>query len=405
MSMRALLPSLPTLLVVIVTLVLLVSAQELLADFQTFISWLCPVMALFVVVLSQVFNQGRSGHLALLILFTWFLLEWVAPQPLLDAQDYWVFFWLALLWPVNVVLIRYLPEYRPISFGALPWPTLFLVQCVLLMILPQSPMVSDLYGWAQHWLSDENLGWLPKPAWVTTVLACGLLMTFLPLRNATLLALPGVVVLQALMFFFIDVPGVVSLVCASCLALMLCVILMHNHQLAYIDELTGLPGRRALMNDLRHRHGRYGLVMADIDHFKSFNDTHGHDVGDDVLRLVASQLAQVRGGRAYRYGGEEFTLIFPHDRLDECVASTNELREKIALYPLHVRNQQQRPRSNKQGKSQRGADNKGKVLHVTMSFGAALRKVDEDIDALMKRADKALYKAKQSGRNRVERAR
>ena len=87
------------------------------------------------------------------------------------------------------------------------------------------------------------------------------------------------------------------------------------------------------------------------------------------------------------------------------MAEVDRLRESIAVYPLVVRNQASRPADNRSGKQQRGRQPKDKVLHVTMSFGAALRLPGEDIEALMKRADKALYKAKQNGRNRVERAR
>ena len=93
----------------------------------------------------------------------------------------------------------------------------------------------------------------------------------------------------------------------------LCISLAHEgFHMAFRDELTGLPGRRAL-NEKLQRMGRiYTLAMADVDHFKVFNDTHGHDVGDQVLRMVAAQLRRVSGGgHAYRYGGEEFTLVFP----------------------------------------------------------------------------------------------
>src|SRR5439155_9485473 len=82
-------------------------------------------------------------------------------------------------------------------------------------------------------------------------------------------------------------------------------LLQESHQLAFRDELTGLPGRRALDERLRALRGRYALAMVDVDHFKKFNDTHGHDVGDQVLKLVAGRLAEVGGGGiAYRYGGE-----------------------------------------------------------------------------------------------------
>ena len=79
------------------------------------------------------------------------------------------------------------------------------------------------------------------------------------------------------------------------------------HAMAYQDELTSLPGRRALKEYLLKLGNEYTIAMLDIDHFKKFNDTHGHDVGDQVLRMVASKLVGFSGGgKAFRYGGEEF---------------------------------------------------------------------------------------------------
>lgn len=86
--------------------------------------------------------------------------------------------------------------------------------------------------------------------------------------------------------------------------------------MAYQDELTSLPGRRALKEYLLKLGSEYTIAMFDIDHFKKFNDTHGHDVGDQVLRMVASKLATVSGrGKSFRYGGEEFTLVFSEKSL------------------------------------------------------------------------------------------
>jgi len=73
-----------------------------------------------------------------------------------------------------------------------------------------------------------------------------------------------------------------------------------------------LPSRRALIERLPSLGRRYTVAMVDVDHFKNFNDTYGHDAGDQVLRMVASRLGEVSGGgTAFRYGGEEFTILFP----------------------------------------------------------------------------------------------
>ncbi len=358
------------------------------------------------IVLAQLFNQGRIGHISLLVMVSFALQTYVMTSPQQDPAQYWLFFWMTLLLPLNVLLIRWLPEFRPWSAGALTWPLLLLVQIALVLIIPRSPLFSDAHQWVMQWQQQPGGGWLPLPGWGSFTLASGLLLTRLPGQPATVLAMLGVLLLQGSSFFSAALPYAALLAALLSLLLMLVALFFHNHQLAFIDELTGIPGRRALLGDLRHRHGRYVLVMADIDHFKSFNDTHGHDVGDDVLRLVASQLQQVGGGgKAYRYGGEEFTLIFGRDDLPGVCAEVNRLRERIAAYPLAVRNRSQRPQSSRQGRKQRGRQPKDKILHVTMSFGVALRQSGEDIEGLMKRADKALYKAKENGRNRVEQAR
>ena len=105
--------------------------------------------------------------------------------------------------------------------------------------------------------------------------------------------------------------------------------------MAYRDELTSLPSRRAL-NQLMLSLGRkYSIAMLDIDHFKKFNDTHGHDVGDEVLRMVASKIAKVTGGgKPFRYGGEEFTVIYKGKTPDQVEAHLDALRKTIENYQM-----------------------------------------------------------------------
>lgn len=109
--------------------------------------------------------------------------------------------------------------------------------------------------------------------------------------------------------------------------------------------------------------------MSDIDHFKKFNDTYGHDVGDQVLKMVAAKLNQVSGGgRAYRYGGEEFTLVFPGKSEAEALPYIEQLRETIANYPMHIRNQN-RPQDNEKGEKLRSKASESEIVSVTISIG------------------------------------
>jgi diguanylate cyclase (GGDEF)-like protein len=160
---------------------------------------------------------------------------------------------------------------------------------------------------------------------------------------------------------------------------------------AYIDSLTGLPGRRALEEQLAKLAGVYTLAMVDVDHFKKFNDRFGHDVGDDVLRMVGAELRDGRAGSAFRYGGEEFTLVFPGRDAKAVEKRLNDLRERIASRVLVVRQDRNRKKKTR-----------GHKVGVTASFGAASRNERRRSPAqVLKAADSALYRAKKTGRNKV----
>ncbi|MCC5879567.1 MAG: GGDEF domain-containing protein [Idiomarina sp.] len=174
---------------------------------------------------------------------------------------------------------------------------------------------------------------------------------------------------------------------------------MQMLNLAYIDELTQLPGRRALLTDMRKLGRRSAVSMLDVDHFKKFNDTYGHDVGDQVLRLIAAQLKKEPGCKAYRYGGEEFTLLFSHDNRARIEEHLESVRQRVANYPLQIRSKQ-RPKKPAKGQQRRGGS-RGKQVRVTISLGCAVRQQGESANAMLTRADGLLYKAKKAGRNRA----
>ncbi len=183
-------------------------------------------------------------------------------------------------------------------------------------------------------------------------------------------------------------------------------ILRSSYAMAYRDDLTGLLGRRALNERLRGLGARYAIAMLDVDHFKKFNDTHGHDVGDEVLKMVASRIANVGGGgTAYRYGGEEFCIVFPRKDLEACKAPLEAVRNAIADYTMTLRDKGQRPEHSREGarKRRRMATRvSGSNVSVTISVGLAQRSdTHNDPEEVIKAADKMLYKAKQAGRNRL----
>jgi len=173
------------------------------------------------------------------------------------------------------------------------------------------------------------------------------------------------------------------------------------HRMAFRDELTGLPGRRALNEALLKLGNTYTVAMVDIDFFKKFNDRYGHDVGDQVLAMVAALLGKVGGGgRPFRYGGEEFTVLFPGKALKEAQPHLEKLRQEVAEAGFKVRSAGRAGKN--QSNRQKGEDS-GKKVSLTISIGMAqsdkARKTTPQ--AVIKAADKALYRAKEGGRNRV----
>lgn len=186
-------------------------------------------------------------------------------------------------------------------------------------------------------------------------------------------------------------------------------VLEFSYALAYRDELTGLPARRALYETFKNLGSRYVIAMVDVDHFKRFNDRHGHDVGDQVLKLVASRLAKVGGGgQAFRYGGEEFSIVFAGRDLDDAVPHLEALREEIEESRFTLRSParpKKKPKEKEKGsKVTRRIENnvRGRALGVTVSIGVAMADArGDDPEHVLKAADQALYRAKNAGRNFV----
>lgn len=182
--------------------------------------------------------------------------------------------------------------------------------------------------------------------------------------------------------------------------IMIFYIINHSYYMAYIDELTQLKGRRAMNEYLLRVGSEYTIVIGDIDHFKKFNDTYGHDVGDEVLKLVARELSKIGGGaEVFRWGGEEFALIFKGKDALHAFTYTDQVRKNIQAQSFILRAKNRPPKKPKEPK----ALEKKEVIHVTMSFGIAQRDASQEYpQEVLKAADKQLYNAKEAGRNCVK---
>ncbi len=161
-------------------------------------------------------------------------------------------------------------------------------------------------------------------------------------------------------------------------------------QMAIRDELTGLYNRRHVLELLDHEKNRtsrgggiFCLAILDIDHFKNVNDTHGHLVGDEVLKAVAVKIKATMRNTEYcaRYGGEEFLIVLTQTNIEGALIGVERVRKNIEKLPF---------------------PDVGSDFKITVSIGISEYKMREEIDVVIARADKALYLAKEGGRNRVE---
>lgn len=238
---------------------------------------------------------------------------------------------------------------------------------------------------------------------------------------------PGFVWSVAAVFLWLDFApvGKMSDAYVTTAALILAASLIEtSYVLAYHDELTGIRGRRAFNESLLSLDQQYAIAIVDIDHFKKFNDTCGHDVGDQVLCMVAKRLTQVGAdGQAFRCGGEEFAIVFRNTSAKEAFEHLDALRSTVEKSTFHVRGADRRAERVAEKAATKSSDRRGGEpdrrksarkktattnpapdrLSVTMSIGVAepstrYRQPEQVIQA----ADQALYRAKNKGRNRVE---
>jgi diguanylate cyclase (GGDEF)-like protein len=330
------------------------------------------------------------------------------------------------LLPMNLASFAMMTKRRIFTLVGLVSLILILVQSfiVLLFCYPEGQVPTQLLARINHhlpWLA-QNLS--DSSLWVGSALSYDFLFRF---EN---LATPSIVVfILALAFalgyfiytrdiriggFFIAIlafflgfaaensdPAIPFYFTAGGLALIITTV-EASFSMAYLDELTGLPGRRSLNDTLINLGKKYAIAMIDVDHFKKFNDTYGHKTGDQVLKMIAAKLERMSGGaRTFRYGGEEFTAIFPGKDAEESISHAEDLRQAIESSQFVVRGKDRRRGQRKK----RGSGEPSDVEEVTVTVSIGLASPDEELtdpEKVLKAADRSLYQAKKSGRNCVE---
>ena len=309
----------------------------------------------------------------------------------------------ALMVPLNLAALAWTPDRGARWSQVRLWTTLIVGQAlgVAFLLLPAAAEAARAL-W-RTLLEPGRHQWsaLGQPALVAFAVAFGLALVRFARRPRPTEA--GIVWTLVAAFLALGLGGerlVATLYLATGSLILIVALVETSYAMAYSDELTGLPGRRAL-NDLLSGLGpTYAVGMVDIDHFKKFNDTYGHQTGDQLLRKVATTLMDVTGGgRPFRYGGEEFAVVFSSLSTDEASPHLEALREAVAAMPFTVRGRGRRWRRRRRSKPAAG---RRPQVGVTVSIGLA----DSNgagptpLD-VVKAADEALYRAKHAGRNRL----
>ena len=328
---------------------------------------------------------------------------------------------ISILLPVNILIMSF-SEERGLSIPALsPKLLLLFAESVFVAILCRPGQTTSPAILHLGLPSRNAISWaaIPPAGGVVfliafTVLGLRALALRKPLENGILWSLAA-----AFLAFSAGGAGRHAEAYFATAALILVSSLIENsYVLAYHDELTALAGRRAFNEALLRLEKPFAIAVVDIDHFKKFNDTYGHETGDEVLRMVASRLARVEGGgRAFRVGGEEFSIIFPGLRLQHALPYLEQLRSQVETSRFRLRGGQDRRRvprgperrtaNGAKGARIRQLANEERTidLSVTISIGVAEPTPHStEVEDVIRTADKALYRAKQGGRNRVEAA-
>lgn len=393
----------------ITAILLLPSTAQLDSRYQVLLTYLPYGLGILVILLGQQFIQGRIAMAGVNLLTGYAIIQSQLQAPLGHDEVRAYFTLLSLFWPLNFFIIYWLPERKLISpLGALLVAIMSIeISSAYLLthyVTDYPQILSDYFALNPFEAGNNGLitHWLLPTLSSSILFVAGFVLFIHTLikRDRSHCVLFACMVTSTLLCAWFDQASISSLFSSLIAVALLATLLFNSHDLAFLDELTGLPGRRALMNELKHCGKHYCVVMADIDHFKQFNDTHGHDTGDDVLRIVAQELAKVRGGgKAYRYGGEEFTVLFKRKDATAAELFIENIRQNIADYPLMIRDKQSRNRPPaKKGRFKKSATTQTQV-QVTVSFGLAQRTTDQRAEDVMKSADQALYRAKANGRN------
>lgn len=301
------------------------------------------------------------------------------------------------LLPLNLLVFSFLEERGILTFCGRIRIGAILLQFLLIAVIitggfGQLDTESTLYiqQTASNWLNIKifpfsNQTFLPHISLIAFlfVLIVFFIKTSITCKPMDSGFLGAIISTAAGLHFVGNSSGVAIFFCLATFMLVSAVI-QDSYRMAFIDELTELSGRRALIKDMKKLGSKYSIAMGDIDFFKKFNDTYGHQAGDEVLRQVSQMLKKSvkPTDLAARYGGEEMVIILSDADINNAVLIAERICKTIAERKFELI--------------------KERMVNVTISLGVASYPIHGKTSTeLIEFADKGLYRAKENGRNQV----
>jgi len=355
-------------------------------------------------ILSWIFHNCRAFNLLLLFVVIYVAIDKALWHPIIKTDSQLAYLLLVSLVPINYLYNLIAKERGILSQYGIKRLIFMAVQLGIiaaLLVYPYPPVKETLnIIYFKETIFDQTA--ITQPLLIALAISGFIFIIRLLQTSDVLLAgiLASFISITAALHF-VQYPQVSTVFIILAELLIIISITISAYSMAYLDELTNLPSRRALTQNISTLGKRYTIAMVDVDHFKKFNDKYGHDVGDQVLKKLANQLRSVRGGKPFRYGGEEFTILFPNKNIDEARLFCDNLCKKVADDPFLLRSKT-RPKTKEEATKQNTGTTKTTPITTTISIGLAERSEKfPKASQVIKQADKALYKAKNNGRNQV----
>lgn len=374
----------------------LASQSELFSDaVQSLIKVVPYIIALLALFMSVWYQNSNTFYLTVFVLFAHiFIVVSQKKIPMLAE----VVTMVSIILPVNALWLGFSRERGVFSSYGRKKALIIFVQLIWIFV----NMMSKSGVPTGNGIAGEFTG-IKVPAVVLYIISVGLLLScyFLKSINMNIIYV-AVLITSVLSLYFANRIILTSIFTSAIFIILVIALFDVSYSLAFHDTLTGVYSRRALEQELlKLGNKKYAIAMVDLDHFKHINDTYGHDVGDEVLKMVASVLEKNSGpGKVFRYGGEEFVVLFTRTNYNDIMPLLERIRRAIERRPFILR-ADNRPPEKPDKAMMKPSKGKGRI-NITVSIGLA-----QKTDALktcfdvIRKADEALYKSKNSGRNCV----